>query len=276
MTGRRTNRRKASPVPTRTRIQGAALGVLRFLGRLFLAVMVVGGVFGAVIGIYVWTTTTPRFAVREVRIEGNRRASLDELAPLTGLRAGTSIFLVDLDEAVRGLESHPWVRRADARREFPGRIQVSLEEHTPLAMVSLGALYLVDEAAQPFKRVQPGDSLDLPIITGIDEEAAARGEAPALLAPALAFLDLWSRSTLSKTVELSEIHMSPVRGLAVTLVRKDGETPPVVTHLGRDDHARRLVRLDQLWTLLSGRGEHPKEVFLDNRTRPQWVVARVD
>ena len=160
------------------------------------------------------------------------------------------------------------------RRELPRSIVITLEERVPKALVALDDLYLVDDHGEPFKRAEPGDPLDLPVVTGLSEsdDTPLRPQ----LEKALAFEDLFAKSALSKTAELSEIHLDPVRGLSITVSQRSGAPAPVVAHLGTTDRPRRLARLARLWKLLAEKGDHPKEVFLDNRTRPQWVVARVE
>lgn len=272
----RTNRKRRSPAEARGRARAAAGTALRFAGRLLLALAVVVGTFSAVVGVYVWATTTRTFAIREVRIEGNTRARVEALARLTGIRPGTNAFLVDLDAAKRGLESHPWVRRAFVRRELPTTVVVTLEEHRPRALVALGDLFLVDAQGEPFKRAQPGDPLDLPVVTGVAAKDATRGEVEARLQEALAFIDGYAKGALGARADLSEVHLDPVRGVSITVTSKEGDPQPVVAHLGQDDHPRRLARLAEIWSRLEAKGDHPKEVFLDNHTRPQWVVARVE
>lgn len=269
---RKSNRKR----PDSSDRRGRAGGALRFVGRLIGAVAVVSTVFAAVIGIYLWATTSPRLAVTEVRIQGNHRATLDELAPLTGVRRGTNIFLVDRKAAERRLTSHPWVRSAVVRKEPPGRVSVAVREYEPAALVVLGSMYLADPEGTVFKQAAPAEALDLPIFSGIDpeeDEEHRRSE----IVRGLEIVSLWERAGLPDEPSLSQIHLDPLRGSILTAVRPvDGEERALVIHMAESDLPARLSRLSSLLEVLSERGEQPKEIFLDNRTRPQWVVARVD
>lgn len=76
---------------------------------------------------------SPLFPLREVVVRGElRHASREEIAAaLEGI--GGNFFAADL-AAVRGrLEQVGWVRRVDARRVWPDRIEVRLEEHVAFA-----------------------------------------------------------------------------------------------------------------------------------------------
>lgn len=48
-------------------------------------------------------------------------------------RVTGNFFAVELAEVRGALEQLPWVRRVDVRRVWPDRLEVSLEEHVPLA-----------------------------------------------------------------------------------------------------------------------------------------------
>ena len=86
-----------------------------------------------------WVVHRPLFALRAVAIEPARGSEL-EYVSTSLLRSSVrqhlrgSFFTVDL-EAVRGsFESVPWVRRATVRRVWPDRLQVTIEEHRPMAL----------------------------------------------------------------------------------------------------------------------------------------------
>lgn len=74
------------------------------------------------------------FPLRTIRVEGELahvgRAQVVEA--LQGRLTGT-FFNVDLVAVREMFETIPWVRRAEVRRMWPGRLEVRLEEHVPLA-----------------------------------------------------------------------------------------------------------------------------------------------
>lgn len=259
------NRKKQDTIKKRRALRHGVRSAGLVFARLFLATAVVGVTFAAVIGGYLWGTSSPRFSVRDVHVEGAKRASIPQLAELTGIESATNIFLVNPADCARRIETHPWVRRATVRRDFPGTVYIDIEEHDPVALIALGPLYLVDRQGVVFKRVSWGDPVDFPVITGL-----MAGDPTG---PALDVLDAWRVSAASQ--QLAEIHLDPLHGAILTLAA-DEEGPPIVVHLGHQEFPRRLQKLRQLTAVLSERGERPKEVFLDNHTRPQWVVARVD
>jgi cell division protein FtsQ len=78
--------------------------------------------------------SSPWFPVREIvvlgRLEHTARAQIEGAARE---RVAGNFFAADLGALRAGLEKLPWVRRVSARRLWPDRIEVMLEEHVALA-----------------------------------------------------------------------------------------------------------------------------------------------
>jgi cell division protein FtsQ len=91
---------------------------------------------------------SPLFPLQEVLVRGElKNANREEIAnALDGI--GGNFFAADL-AAVRGrLEQVAWVRRVEARRVWPDRIEVRLEEH--VAFARWGDSGLVNTFGEPF------------------------------------------------------------------------------------------------------------------------------
>jgi len=91
-----------------------------------------------------WLVHLPMFALRSVAIEaqegGQLRFVSSPLLRQSVHRVSGSFFTVDLDAVRVAFEAVPWVRRATARRIWPNRLIVTLEEHRPFALWGDGRL----------------------------------------------------------------------------------------------------------------------------------------
>jgi cell division protein FtsQ len=80
-----------------------------------------------------WLLLPERFPVSEIEVKGSLKnttqAQIEAALPL----AAGNFFAADLAEVRAGLERLPWVRRVAVRRVWPGRLEVSVEEHVALA-----------------------------------------------------------------------------------------------------------------------------------------------
>lgn len=83
---------------------------------------------------------SPLFPLREVVVRGElHNANREEIASaLDGL--GGNFFAAELAEVRGRLEQVAWVRRVDARRLWPDRIEVRIEEHVAFARWADGGL----------------------------------------------------------------------------------------------------------------------------------------
>ncbi len=224
-------------------------------------------VFGALM-LFQWARQSPRFALTTIAFEGNAHASDLELSRIGGLTLGQNLLKLDALAVERLIAVHPWVKAARVNRRFPQRLEVEITEHRPVAMVSLGDLYLVDEDGEPFKRVQPSDALDLPIVTGIEREdyVARHDETVARLADALVLAHSYQTSRWGKSAPLSEVHLA-LEG--VTLVTTDGQH----VQLGEGAWPAKLARLARIRQELKTRSINAAVIRLDNRARPSSVTV---
>jgi cell division protein FtsQ len=126
----------------------------------------------------------PFMPVRVVELSGDLRHvdAARVRASLEGRVAG-NFFGIELADVRRALESLPWVRRVDVRREWPDRLVARIEEHVALARWSNGEL--VNTFGELF--AAPGQDAPLPQLAGppgTEREAARRLVAfRSLLAP---------------------------------------------------------------------------------------------
>ena len=84
------------------------------------------------------------FALEELVLEGASRLSREDVLQEMGVSTGVPLLELDTEILETRLSLHPWVKDARVRRRLPHRLEVSLEERIPAAVVALGRLYLVD------------------------------------------------------------------------------------------------------------------------------------
>lgn len=216
-----------------------------------------------------WATTTDRFALRAVRVLGTNRVTDAQVTKLAGLSLGQNLFALDTGAVERALATHPWVRSVSVRRSVPDELTVQLVEKVPVALISLGDLYLVDLDGEPFKRAQASEAVDLPLITGIERDALVdhRDDTRELVKQALAAMASYARSPAAVGHPISELNVSDD---GLTLVTTSGQE--IV--LGTTEVEPALGRLVRIRKELSARKLTAEVIRLDNRTRPNWVAVQ--
>ncbi len=194
----------------------------------------------------------PYFNLREVEVVGNRRLSRTEVVEASGMESGINLLTVDLGAIADRLRRHPWVRSAAVYRRFPGRIILEIEERTPRAILAANKLYYVDEQAEFFTRLLPGDSVHLPLFTGVKEEdlRANSSEIKEMLRNGLKLIDYMDKGSCGLDInEVSHIRIQVEEGLR--LHTSSGQ----VVILGKSDLEQKMERYGRLKKFLTQRGE---------------------
>lgn len=268
--GKSKNRRRQDVTQRKEAVQGAVRthgpGVLKAL----LATVVTAGLVWGAVETRKWALASPTFALREATFTGLQRANRAELVRLSGLAGGQNLWALDTGALEKAMLQHPWVQRVDVSRHFPSAVSVAVAEHVPAALVVLGDLYVLDEEGEPFKRVTPGDGLDLPLVTGVTREAYMADPAAARerMRTALSVARSYEALGTAKDDRLSEVKMDAA---SVTLVSVSGQE----VRMGEGDAEAKLQRLARIRRELRTRGLAAEIIHLDNRARPGWVAVKL-
>jgi cell division protein FtsQ len=124
-----------------------------------------------------WSARLPLFPLREVELTHElREIRQDELErSLKGHLRG-NFFSVDLSALRSSIEQIAWVRRVDVRRQWPSRIEVTIEEHQPVAFWGPATGQLVNSYGEVFTA-----SLNVPLAEAMPVLQGPTGMAPEML-----------------------------------------------------------------------------------------------
>jgi cell division protein FtsQ len=249
----------------------AAWQVLRGPVVLVLRVLVLGAVAsGALAGARLverYARTADAFRTTEIAVEGASRLARDEVLAAAHLAIGQNVFEVAPERAQRELLRHPWIAKAGVVRRLPGSYRLRIVERHPAAIVVLDGNYLVSDDGVVFKAVEPGDPVDLPVVTGLG--AADADERRPLLGNALGFIRSYADAGFAAHEPLGEIHVDPSDGLSA-YVGADA----AYARLGHPPFEPKLRRLRRVFERLAENEGRPAYVYLDNARRPDRVTVR--
>jgi cell division protein FtsQ len=238
-------------------------------------VLLLGVVYGASHG---WEAAkeSQYFTIAEVKITGNKKLTRDELLEVMHLNVSQNVLRYDVVAAANALLALPYVAKAEVVRELPDHLIVNIQERKPLAIIALNALYLVDEEGVLFKRLEAGETAELPVVTGVSREVLhEKGTSPELMAAvhavqALQRLDAFTRFEIGEIFINSDLSIGLVlgaQGLRVSLgnIEADG--------FGL---AQRLERLVRVLAVADQHKMDVQEISLDNNTRPERVAVKLN
>ena len=100
-------------------------------------------------GAIAWAVRQPAFALRQVVVDGSlARASRAHVETVIREELRGTFFTLGLADARASLQRVPWVKSVALRRQWPGRLEVTITEHEPLARWNETAL--VDTEGEVF------------------------------------------------------------------------------------------------------------------------------
>jgi cell division protein FtsQ len=226
---------------------------------------------GVIVAARQWLVTTPYFALREVRIEGASHRSREHYQAVAALEKGKNVLALDLGEVRRRLLAEPWVEEAVVVRRLPGRVDVTVREREPLAVVALDEPYLVTATGNVFKTVEADELVDRPVITGLTTEAVsdANGRGRELLRRALDLAAEYERGKLADAMPLEEVHVES-SGEMVLRVGAQG----VALELGQGPYRHKLDMAAKVLAEVDRRGGRATALLLDGAPSSDRVVVR--
>jgi cell division protein FtsQ len=258
VTSRHTNRRRPSLASRAWRILQPTLAVCAAVGAGVVAFRM------AREGQYL--------VVKQVVVQGNRAAPAEEITAYAAVPEGVGLYDVDVEAVRRAVSEHPLVARATVRRVPPDQVLIEVSEYEAVATVALGnGLYLLDREGRAFRRAQPGEGLDLPVVTGVPRAmfSDAPEQATALVRLALGAMEAHHRAGRPPE-ELTEVRVDEAAGVTLRL----GE-PGVEVVVGRTGLDGKLARLKVVEAELRARKEQASQVFMDNDRHPERVAVRL-
>ena len=205
--------------------------LLNCLADLLVTVAVLLAIYGAVQVV----VRLPLFALREVRVASAlTHVTSEDVETMIKREIKGSFFTLDLAAARAAFEKLPWVRKVGVRRHWPARLDVTLEEHAPLAR--WGNRALVNTHGEVFQAAYAGA---LPVFVGPNESAkeiAIRYES-------------FRRSLAAIGKTPVQVQLSPRRAWEVRL-----DSGPTL-ELGREQVEARLARFVAAYSRTLGRLE---------------------
>lgn len=180
------------------------------------------------------------FQIRNVEIQGNSRASVEDVQMLVKRQVGeTGVWRADLDEISARVERLPWIRSAIVSRVLPDGIRVRLKEREPRAVVRMtsGKFVWVDEEAIALGEMKPTDQMPAFFLRGWNEEEgeAVRKENVDRISKFMTLLHEWSAAGLAERV--SEVNLIDTRDVRAQLAGDDAQ---IELRLGSQDFLKRL------------------------------------
>lgn len=216
---------------------------------------------------YLFSISSPYFRIQDTKVRGCRELTEKDVLTLAALEPRQTIFSANIKAIARRVSLNPWVKTVAVAREFPNGLVIEVEERTAIAMCRVVEdFYLLDGAGTFFKKLESGDDVDVPILTGYYKDGKLNGN---LLLTTISLLKQLAQSKNFPTIHaVSEIHGSDVEGLS--LYTDNG----FCLELGFDNYDGKLKRLIPVLTALNKKSMNGGFLSIDLRNTSKIYVER--
>ncbi len=164
--------------------------------------------------IYNCLLSAPYFEIKETSVRGLKELTEKDILTLAQIKPAQNLLAVNTGAVTRRVITNPWVKNVYVGRELPNRLVLEVQERIPLALLKKASdFYLVDGDGSVFKKMSKNDEIDLPVLTGFDEEGKTKSK------PFLDAINLLKTISNSRQYAylgaISEIHIDEIYGLSL-------------------------------------------------------------
>lgn len=232
------------------------------------AVALIGIFVFLILGANAWKSS---LRVKQIKIDGNRLVSTNEILQLTQIQNGSLLYQTDLTGIQRNLISHYYIKEAIVERNLPNTIHIQVIERIPIAMINASEPLYIDEYGTLLPKTVARKLFDLPLLSGL----AMNQQLP--LGTTLTIPDVQEALQLLLALRvlnrpmyhmISEVQLRS--GGDIILYSAEGGVPII---FGHNELPSKLARLEVFWNdIVRARGPQ-KLQYVDLRFQDQ-IIAR--
>jgi cell division protein FtsQ len=172
----------------------------------------------------------------DIGIAGLQNVTRSQVMEVMGGDIGRNIFFIPLDQRKKQLEQIPWVASASVMRFVPNRVEIEIQERTPVAFARVGSRILLIDGAGTLMDLPAGKKkYSFPVILGMNpgEPLSTRNARMKIYNDLITQLD---SGGAHYSQELSEVDLSDSDDVKVLANNPQGE---VLIHLGSSNFLER-------------------------------------
>ncbi|MCE5190063.1 MAG: FtsQ-type POTRA domain-containing protein [Eubacteriales bacterium] len=167
------------------------------------------------------------FLLSDIVVMGNEQFSTEYILKQSGLKLGTHMLFVDLDEVEADLSENPYLQVESVTYIFPSRVRIVVSERKEVAGIEgLDSTVIIDKNGYVLSMTAGADISDLIQVTGVSMTGYELGQrlgegndfSTATLVQLIAVLEQYSLSSSIKSIDLTTplaITMTATNGLKI-------------------------------------------------------------
>ena len=217
--------------------------------------------------VYNCVVSAPYFEIKETSVRGLKELTEKDILTLAQIKPAQNLLAINAGAVRRRIITNPWVKNIYVGRELPNRLVLEVQERIPLALLKQsGDFHLVDSDGSIFKKLGKNDEVDLPILTGFDDEDKTKSKK---FSNAVYLLKTVINSRQYAYLgAISEAHLDEIYGLSLFTVTG------LYLKLGMDNFENKLRQLKLVMADLEKRGIKKGYLCIDLCDESKITVQR--
>ena len=209
------------------------------------------------------------FLLSDIVVMGNENYTADYIVERSGLKLGTHMLFVDLDEAETNISQDPYLQVDSVTYIFPARVRIVVTERKAVAgIVGLDSNVIIDKNGYVLSMAGGTDISDLIQVTGVNVSGYQLGQrlgqgndfSTATLVQIISVLEQYSLSSAIKNIDLT----TP---LAITMTAQNG----LKIHVGQaTELEEKMEDLAELLPLFINKGINVGTLYLSAKGAPVY------
>ena len=214
----------------------------RTAGRIRLALVALAALTLAAVAygsVYRYGTRSWRFRVEssdDIAITGLNKVTRSQVMDVLGADTGRNVFFIPLEQRQKQLEEIPWIESASVMRLLPNRIQVGIEERTPIAFAQIGSRIQLVDAHGVVMELPRHTHYSFPVVLGLRDADPLSTRSAQMKLYSRLMSELDAEGTRYST-DLSEVDLSDPENVKITVSDPAGA---VLVHLGNEQFLQRF------------------------------------
>ena len=224
--------------------------------------IIISGISFGLLELYQYLNKSSHLRIKKLIVKGDE-GKLEKYVTsmLNPQKKYMNIIFLNTDDIRKKIEINPYIKSVKIKKEFPDTLIINIEKEIPYALINIeNDLFYVDMEGYLFKKVNPGEYVDLPVITGLDANSMDFKER---LKKGIKILRSFMETNPHK-YEISEIHITKYGNVHLYFCHKDIEV--VLTHdidcISQKEIQKKLLRLKKVLNYFSNYAQI-KFVFID-------------
>ena len=171
----------------------------------------------------------------DIEMTGLSNVTRGQVMEVMGGDIGRNVFFIPLDQRQKQLQQIPWVESASVMRFAPDRINIHINERTPVAFAQIGSRIMLADASGVLMDLTSKRKYSFPVILGMsaNEPLSTRSEQMKIYNDVVRQLD---SEGAHYSQELSEVDLSDPDDVKVLTNDPEGG---VLVHLGSSNYLAR-------------------------------------